>query len=257
MNKKKILQIIIIIFIVLVILVITLMKIYFNRSINNATNNIQKEEIYNKLEKGNEISNYDEFVDDNEETSDYRDLEEMSTFFKDATDNIVLCINGEEITEREVALENYHKNNSAVNLTGDERDYIQSTIQKVVICQEAEKLGFSVSEAEIEEIKSIPHYEEDMRRKAEKLNMSYDECEQMYIKSQKMLYLELKWQDDVIPKLHSGEIKVDSEEFKEIHKEYVECVEKANLKKALELGRELLELYKQYLVEQADVEYIN
>lgn len=189
-------------------------------------------------------------------------LEEMSEFFTDATNKIAIYVNEEPITEREIAYEDFHLNNdyiknySTINNTKEDRDAIRSIIQKKVICQEAEKLGLSVSEEQIKEIKEVPNYREDIKKMAESVNMNYNEYEDLYIKSQRQFFLEAKWREYVIPKLHTGEISIDTKEF---HNKYLECqkyIEDSNFKQYMDSASELLELYKQYLFNQANIEYL-
>ena len=92
---------------------------------------------------------------------------------------------------------------------------------------------------------------------AESANMDYSEYEELYIKSQKQFFLKAKWREYVIPKLHTGEISVDTKEF---NNKYLECqkyIESSNFEKYMDTASELLTLYKQYLVEQAKIEYVN
>lgn len=261
MNKKSVLVNVIIMSIIVIILLIIIIELGKKTS---SKNEVDVDRKITNQETINDLKNSDLFISDNqintyslEKADGSEPFEEMSEFFEGTTNKVVLYVNGEEVTDIELALENYHQNNSVINANEEMKNFIDSKIEKVVICQDANNKGFFVSDKEVEKIKSIPKYEEDMRKKAKKLNMSYEECEQMYIKSQKMLYLELKWQDDVIPKIHSGEIRVNTEEYAEIYEKYIDCVNNTNFKKALELGEKMLDLYKEYLVEQASIEYVN
>lgn len=250
MNKAKRLIILIVIIIMLVVIFIIANNILNNDySLDNSVVNnyaIREE------------SNYEKYLKERDEST----YEEMGRFFENTTNEICIYVNGEEITKKEIALTNFSNNNNYIkNYTNVNQlksyvDPIQKIVQEFVICQEAEILGITFTEKDVEKIKSVPNYEEDIKEISKSVNMSYDECEEMYIESEKRFYLVSKWQEYIIPKLNNGEINIDNKEFNEKYKAYKLSVENSELSNSIDIALELLELYKQYLVSQANIEYL-
>ena len=86
----------------------------------------------------NDLKNSDLFISDNqintyslEKADGSEPFEEMSEFFEGTTNKVVLYVNGEEVTDIELALENYHQNNSVINANEEMKNFIDSKIEKV------------------------------------------------------------------------------------------------------------------------------
>ncbi len=245
--------------IIFTLFIILTLKIYFSNDDINMKSNLETNNYIEKNLDEKPENNYEKYLKE----SEIAPYEEIEYFFKDTTDKVVVYVNGDLITEREIALvdlnnnNNYIKNYTEINQDEGNVDPVKIAIQEKIICQEAERLGLFVSEEQIKEIKEVPNYEEDIKKMAESANMDYSEYEELYIKSQKQFFLKAKWREYVIPKLHTGEISVDTKEF---NNKYLECqkyIESSNFEKYMDTASELLTLYKQYLVEQAKIEYVN
>lgn len=298
MNKKKISIIVGIISIILVIIGI-IITIRFNENkkfsiasnspsenvndyvenndtnLENMTDNDYQQDSNSNIEEYNSTNNTSEAKEETDyerylRESDKDTFEEMKEFFEGTNDKIALYVNGEPITEKEISLKNFSLNNSYIknytnlNLTEEESDPVKAIIQDVAICQEAKKLGYSVTEEDINKMKSVPNHKEDMKKMAESANMSADEFEEVYIKSEIRTHLLSDWTMTAIDQIHNGEVKIDNAEFNEKYKEYSKIIENAkvdsenmDIKRAMELSTSMLKLYEQYIASQANVEYVN
>lgn len=298
MNKKKISIIIGIISIILVIIgIIITIRFNENKKISIASNNQNEnvndyvenndtnlenmidndyqQEINNDIEEYNNTDNTSEIKEETDyerylRGSDKDTFEEMEEFFEGTDNKVVVHVNGEPITEKEIALKNFSLNNGYIknytdlNLTEEESNPVKAIIQDVAICQEAKKMGYSVTEEDINQMKSVPNHKEDMKKMAESANMTEDEFEEVYIKSEIRTHLLSDWTMVAIDQIHNGEAKIDNAEFNEKYKEYSKIIEDAkvdsenfDIKRAMELSTSMLKLYKQYIVSQANIEYVD
>lgn len=242
---------ILIITILLIIVGFVFTRIKNDKLISVSNNNVQ---IENNTYNSNQNSNTQiESGKLSEEEKD-RIINEIKDSLENTTDKEVLAVNGEKISEREIAYVNYQLNNSTVNKSGVKKDPIDEVIREYVICQNARELGISLSEKEMEEIKEVVKDDESVKKQSEKLNMSYDEVRQMYIDGRVKIELEMKWTSNVLGKISKGTLNFDNELFNQKNKEYGESSD-ASIKK--QLLSEMLEQYTEYLVEKSSIEYIN
>lgn len=242
MNKKKMLVNVILVIIVVLILLVSIFFIMKNK--NGKTENVK--------------SNYnDELLDNSyiisEEDSE-RILTEMTSEFENTTDKVVLYLNGKAITEKDIAFKSYQLNNSTVNADGNDKNVIEEIITDYVVYQNAEELNITLSERDTKDIENTPNLEEDTKKLAEAANMTYEDFNEMYINMEKRAIIETKWVAYVGEKITKGELKADSKNFNSKYNEYQKS---KNVGERAKLLLELLELYKQYLVEQANIEYVN
>lgn len=242
---------ILIITILLIIVGFVFTRIKNDKLISVSNNNVQ---IENNTYNSNQNSNTQiESGKLSEEEKD-RIINEIKDSLENTTDKEVLAVNGEKISEREIAYVNYQLNNSTVNKSGVKKDPIDEVIREYVICQNARELGISLSEKEMEEIKEVVKDDESVKKQSEKLNMSYDEVRQMYIDGRVKIELEMKWTSNVLGKISKGTLNFDNELFNQKNKEYGESSD-ASIKK--QLLSEMLEQYTEYLVSNATIEHID
>lgn len=180
---------------------------------------------------------------------------EIKDAFENKTDKKILKVNGEEISEKEIAFIDYQKNNELVN-KGEEIDAINETIKQYVILQDAEKNDIKLTESEEKNIKT--RIEKSIQNSTEKeidalldsFNMNQEEFMEFYVDREKKLEIISKWTVQMMTKIHNEEIIIEDETFKKKYDEYLRSNKKTSL-------MELLNLYEDYLKEQAEVEYIN
>lgn len=205
-------------------------------------------------------TNNDEHKDINTKTSHLseKEKEELNNKIGNAlgnkTDEEVLIVNGEKITEREIALCDFQLNNDTVNEDGEKKDVIDEIIKDYVICQDAQKLNISLTDEEMQDIKDVVKYDDDMPDLLKSLNMSYDEFCEMYINRRTKLDLKVKWATYIMKKINTGEINIPSELF---NNKYTEYLETEDFSVKTQLLMELIDLYAEYLVEQANIEIID
>ncbi len=221
------------------ILIFGIKKVTTNKVVKNDNNNL------GEIKSKNSVLTEEEKM---------KIIDEIKIALENKTDKEVLAVNGEKISEREIAYVNYQLNNSTVNKSGVKKDPIDEVIREYVICQNARELGISLSEKEMEEIKEVVKDDESVKKQSEKLNMSYDEVRQMYIDGRVKIELEMKWTSNVLGKISKGTLNFDNELFNQKNKEYGESSD-ASIKK--QLLSEMLEQYTEYLVEKSSIEYIN
>lgn len=227
MNKKKI---------IVIITILTLMILAIVFVINNSQiENNKKNSGLSEEEKQNIIN-------------------EIKTELENTTEKPILSVNEEKITERELAFANYQLNNTAVNKTGENKDPVHEITKKYVVYQNAQELNISLSNEEIKEIKNQVKYDENIKELSKELDMSYDDFCEMYVKTTERAKVEMKWIAYIGDKIANGEINIDNELFNNKYKEYSES---EDIPQKAKLLLEMLDIYKEYLVDQANIEIIN
>lgn len=220
------------------ILIFGIKKVTNNKVVKNDNNNLA------------EIKNKNSVLTEEEKM---KIIDEIKIALENKTDKEVLSVNGEKITEREIAYYNYQINNSAVNENGKTKDVVNEIIKQYVICQNAQELGISLTENEIERIKEVVKDDETIRNQAETLNMSYDEVRKMYVNGRTKMQLKEKWRLNTFHMINDGKLVLDNKEFNNKYKKYCET-DDAKIKHQLVL--ELIEIYVEYLVDKSNIEYI-
>lgn len=186
--------------------------------------------------------------------------EEIKETFENKTDKTVLKVNGKEISEKEIALIDFQKNNQYVNKDGEKVDAIDEAIKQYVFLQDAEKNNITLTEEQEKDIKarmekSIQNStKEETEALLDAFNMTQEEFIEFYVDRTKKLEIISKWSYTISNKINDGELKIEDEEFNNKCQEYQKSEEPSTRVKLL---LELVEMYKNYLIEQATVEYIN
>ena len=184
----------------------------------------------------------------------------LSETFENKTDKTVLKVNGKEISEKEIALIDFQKNNQYVNKDGEKVDAIDEAIKQYVFLQDAEKNNITLTEEQEKDIKarmekSIQNStKEETEALLDAFNMTQEEFIEFYVDRTKKLEIISKWSYTISNKINDGELKIEDEEFNNKCQEYQKSEEPSTRVKLL---LELVEMYKNYLIEQATVEYIN
>lgn len=179
-------------------------------------------------------------------------MKTIGNALENETNKEVLSVNGEKITEREIALCDFQLNHSIVN-EEEKKDTVDEIIKDYVISQDADKLGISLTAKEMQDIKDVVKFDEDTADLLKELNMSYNEFCEMYINRRTKLDLKLKWATHIMELINNGDINISSELFNNKYKEYLES-EDFSIK--TQLLKELLDIYAEYLVSQAIVEKV-
>lgn len=186
--------------------------------------------------------------------------EEMKQTFENKIDKTVLKVNGEEISEKEIALIDFQRNNQYVNKDGEKIDAVDEAIKQYVILQDAEKNNITLTEEQEKDIKarmekSIQNStEEETKALLDAFKMTQEEFIEFYVDRTKKLEIISKWSYTISNKINNGELKIEDEEFNNRYQEYQKSEEPSTRVKLL---LELVEMYENYLMEQATVEYIN
>ena len=104
-----------------------------------------------------------------------KNIEEMKIALENKTDKEILAVNGEKITEKELAFLNYQLNNSIANESGEKKDTVAEIIEDYAIYKDARELNIIVTNEEIANIENKVKSDKTVNNLAEKLDMDYDE----------------------------------------------------------------------------------
>lgn len=173
------------------------------------------------------------------------------------TNKVVLIVNGEKITEKEIALIDFQINNQYVN-SKELKDAVDKTIKEYVILQDARKKKIELTNEEVKNIEKrvqgfIKKTDEETSMIIDALNMNYNEVLKFYSDRTKKLEIISKWNDYITDAIiNNAEINIDSQEFKNKYEEY-----KKNNSKSIKIVLELIELYQENLKDKAKIEYID
>ncbi len=250
-NKKNIGIIILTIIVIILIIVLIYKTIIKNNNkpkIANTQNILE-----NKLNGGSIYS------DEQIKTG----IDELNKIMKKKTNKNRVSVNGEKITEREIAFVDFQYNNSIINNSGEKINAEEQIIKEYLIEQDAKKEGITLNEEEIEKIekkikKQAQKGSEEIEAILKAVSMNYDEFIEFYIKRMKRLEVQTKWSLYIAEAIKSGELNTDNSEFNakcKRCKKYAEDKEKAP--QAVNLILELIEEYKELLKQKAKIEYIN
>ena len=182
--------------------------------------------------------------------------EEIKQTFENKTDKTVLKVNGEEISEKEIAYIDFQKNNQYVNKDGEKINAVDEAIKQYVILQDAEKNNITLTEEQEKDIKtriekSIQNStEEETEALLDAINMNQEEFIEFSVDRERKLEIISKWIVEIMIKIDNGEIEINDEEFNNKYSEYIKSNKTTSL-------LDLVDIYENYLIEQATVEYIN
>ena len=254
LKEKKNIGIIILIVVVITALIILISKVTLkNRYTQQTKNNIlSNQEVSNdELEQREEANS----GVTNEEIASR--IDELSEVMKDKTDKCQVIVNGEEISEREIAYIEVTTNNAMFNENQEKSDAVNEAIKEYAIVQDAKARNIALTDEEEKGIEKTAKelFSEDREGMDEMLNlfqMSYDEFLKFHTDKMKRLELGTKWTLYIKEVIKNGELHTENEAFNEKCKAY-------NSKDGAEKNKLLLELideYKEYLKDKAIVEYV-
>ena len=131
--------------IIFTLFIILTLKIYFSNDDINMKSNLETNNYIEKNLDEKPENNYEKYLKE----SEIAPYEEIEYFFKDTTDKVVVYVNGDLITEREIALvdlnnnNNYIKNYTEINQDEGNVDPVKIAIQEKIICQELGRVSFT------------------------------------------------------------------------------------------------------------------
>lgn len=255
------------IIIILIIVIIALGGILAIKFIQkNKDTEVSNEKIENNMvkltesiESNNMISNEENNNNtklSNEEIED--GMAELKHSLENKKDKIVLIVNGEEISEREIAYIDFQLNNKYVTKGEISKDAIAETIEQYVILQDARKNNMTLTNdrnRQIEERtkKNLKEGTEETNQFLEAFNMQYDDFIEFYIDRTKKSEIILQWKTHIIDEINNGKIKIDDKNFNSKYSEYKSSTD---VSKRYKLLTELKEIYIQFLKNKARVENI-
>lgn len=96
--------------IIFTLFIILTLKIYFSNDDINMKSNLETNNYIEKNLDEKPENNYEKYLKE----SEIAPYEEIEYFFKDTTDKVVVYVNGDLITEREIALVDLNNNNNYI-----------------------------------------------------------------------------------------------------------------------------------------------
>lgn len=249
LKNKKNAGILILITLILTLAIILTTKIIKNKDYQENNNQIS----INSNERDNKVSS----ILSSEEKQEA--IDEIKNEVGNKTNKEVLVVNGERISEKEIAWTDFQRNNPYAdkyfNKNGKKVNAVDEVIKQYIILQDAREKEIILTDKEIKNIEekvkeSFKENDEEMQNVLKAVNMNYDEFLEFYTDSTKKSELKLKWTSYITDAINSGKINIDSEKFNEKYKEYQSTSK-------LSLLYELIDIYIEYLKEKATIEYIN
>lgn len=236
-----------IIIIILIILIITLGVILALKVLQKDNSNISENETQKNV--GSSLS--DEEIAES--------MNELKQTLENKTEKIVLIVNGEKISEREISYIDYQLNNNYVNQSGEKKDAIAEAIEQYVILTKAKEDNITLTEAREKQIeerikKNLKEGSEETNHFLEAFSMEYDEFMKFYIDRNKKSEIISQWKINIADEINNGEINLDDKNFNSKYNEYKSSTDTS---KRYKLLTELKEIYLDYLKSQATIEYIN
>ena len=186
-------------------------------------------------------------------------IKEIEKQIKNVNDKVVLIVNGEKVTEKEIAIVNFQINNRYSNKSGVEIDAKDEVIKECVILQNAQDEKIYLNDQESQTIeKRVKEYMKNDEKGNEQLlnalNMSYDEFLEYYTNRTKKLEIISKWQTTIMQRINNGEMQVDDKTFNDKYNKYKAT---SDVSKRVNLLQELIDVYQEYLKAKSKIEYIN
>ena len=252
-KDKRYIGIIILLVIVMTALIILICKT-ISRSKEktyNMSNNIVDEQENLNLENrfdSQQSSNF--FSNEQRNTA----TNELGTIMDGKTDKCKVIVNGEKITEREIAYIDFQINNTVLNEQQEKKDATNEAIKEYVVVQD---IFLTEEENKMIEERTKKQFAKDKDGMDSTLNtfqMDYDEFLKFHIAKIKRLEIGTKWTLHINEAIRKGELNTKNEAFNKKCKQYRENkTESQNIS----LLFELVDEYKEYLKEEAKIEYID
>lgn len=218
-SNNKVIVIIIIIVLLITFVIMNSKKIKSEKYNNNNNNNISSD------------------IEENEAASN-----RIKAGINGKTDKKVLSVNGEIITELDIALYDVQLNKS-----GNTKNINDEIIKFYSICQDAEERGLSLSDEDIKNIQRRIDSDE-IKKLIEESYVDYNICYETILKNYTKYTLLDKWNIRIMNEIIEGKINIDNDSFKGKYKEFLE---EKNSNTLLELQ----DIYAEYLVGKATIIY--
>lgn len=257
-KDKRYIGIIILLVIVMTALIILICKTISRnkeKTYNMSNNIVDEQENLNLENRFDSQQSSNVFSNEQRNTA----TNELGTIMDGKTDKCKVIVNGEKITEREIAFAEFQYNNSIVNTNGQKIDTEDRLIKEYLVGQDAKDKGIALTENENKNIEDRIKDQMEVDKNSTKvilrtLNMKYDEFLEFYTKRIKRLEIETKWTLHINEAIRKGELNTKNEAFNKKCKQYRENkTESQNIS----LLFELVDEYKEYLKEEAKIEYID
>lgn len=228
-------------------------KEIIDRKISNQEENVTKVLDMKKQENRTLLSNEEK----------QNGMNELSEMMKNKTDKCVLIINGEEVSEKEIAYVNFQKNSEVLHKGQEKKNIISEIIKEYIIDQDARDKGIFLSDEENREIeesvkKNFQKNSNEMNIILDATHMKYEDFVKFYTSRMKRLEVQTKWSLYITDAIKNGELNTENNEFNEKCqkcKKYAE--DKEMVSQAVKLLFELIEEYKELLKQKAEIEYMN
>lgn len=186
-------------------------------------------------------------------------MNQLKNIMEKKTNASKIIVNGEEVSEKEIAYMDFIINNTLINENQEKKDAISEIIKEYAIAQDAKKknIKFTYEENKIIETRTRNQFSKDKEGMNDILNlfqMSYDEFLKFYTDKVKRLELQTRWTLYISNAIKNGKLYTDFEAFNNKCKQYNK-IQDTSQQTVLLL--QLIDEYKEYLKEKAVVKYIN
>ncbi len=257
-KDKRYIGIIILLVIVMTALIILICKTISRnkeKTYNMSNNIVDEQENLNLENRFDSQQSSNVFSNEQRNTA----TNELGTIMDGKTNKCKVIVNGEKITEREIAYIDFQINNTVLNEQQEKKDAINEAIKEYVVVQDAKQRNIFLTEEEnkmIEERtkKQFAKDKDGMDSTLHTFQMDYDEFLKFHIAKIKRLEIGTKWTLHINEAIRKGELNTKNEAFNKKCKQYRENkTESQNIS----LLFELVDEYKEYLKEEAKIEYID
>lgn len=256
-DKKNIGMIILIVIIVTTLIILVSKMMLRQQQVSNNTEK-QQEKVNNTVSQKNE----EEIQKSNVELSNSEKvvgMNEISKVMQNKTNRCKMIVNGEKVSEREIAYMDFLVNNDTLTGNQDKEDTISKVIKEYAIAQDAKEKNIFLTDEENRNIENL--IKEKYKKESEGMNdildsfhMDYDEFLEFHIDKMKRLELQTKWTLQINNDIKNGKLKTDSKTFNEKCEEFSRS---ENESQKVGLLFELMNDYKEYLKDKAVVEYMD
>ena len=181
--------------------------------------------------------------------------------YSEDTDDYKIYVNGERISKEEIELIKFQTNNDfriSKSQKKSEDEIIQDIIKNHIILQDAKKNNITLTQTESEEIEnSIDEYtQQDIQETkdiANALDMDYDTFIEFYKTRRKNIEIISKWKINLANLINEEKVQINDGEFNDKYKSYKNTTDN---KQRSSLLLELVEIYENYIIKNAEIKYM-
>ena len=209
-KDKKNIVIIILITIVIIILIVL---------VNRMLSEDKDEQKFIKLDNETKNHNYGSISNEQKTIG----MNELTKIMENKTDKCKIIVNGDKITEKEIAFTDFQYNNSVISEDEKKVDATTQLIKEYLVEQDAKEKGVELNNEEcrkIEEITKEQIKKEDKETNAilNAVNMDYNEFLEFYIKRRKRLEVRAKWRRYLYDAIKEEKLDIESKEYESKYK---------------------------------------